>query len=424
MSILIKDSIIVTQNVSNEIVRGDIYIEDNKIVEIGKINVEADFVIRNRIVNPGLINMHTHLPMTLLRGYGDDLPLEEWLTTRIWPIEAKLKAEHIAIGTKLAFMEMVRSGTTCCNDMYFFEDVIANEAKKFGIRCYAGFSLIDFDTPEMKRECLPSECENFIKKWKNDELVEPVVAPHSTYACSPETLQKAKEIAEKYNCFIHIHCSETRYEVYDVLNKYGKRPLQQIKDNGLLTEKTMLAHCGWITKEEVKEIALANACVIHNPVSNMKLATGGYTPLPELMEANAIITLGTDGAASNNKLDMFETMKFTALIHKHHRWDASIVKAQEVLDMATVNPAGFLELNAGCIEEGKLADIVCIDYKAPNLTPLHNVISHLVYAMDAHNVSDVIINGKLILHERKFLNIDEEKVYEEAEKAKEDLLSE
>lgn len=191
MSILIKDSIIVTQNVSNEIVRGDIYIEDNKIVEIGKINVEADFVIRNRIVIPGLINMHTHLPMTLLRGYGDDLPLEEWLTTRIWPIEAKLKAEHIAIGTKLAFMEMVRSGTTCCNDMYFFEDVIANEAKKFGIRCYAGFSLIDFDTPEMKRECLPSECENFIKKWKNDELVEPVVAPHSTYACSPETLVKS-----------------------------------------------------------------------------------------------------------------------------------------------------------------------------------------------------------------------------------------
>jgi len=424
MSILIKDSIIVTQNVGNEIIRGDIYIEDNKIVEVGKVNVEADFVIRNRLVIPGLINMHTHLPMTLLRGYGDDLPLEEWLTTRIWPIEAKLKAEHIAIGTKLAFMEMVRSGTTCCNDMYFFEDVIANEAKKFGIRCYAGFSLIDFDTPEMKSERLPSECENFVKKWKNDELVEPVVAPHSTYACSPETLQKAREIAEKHDCFIHIHCSETRHEVYDVLNRYGKRPLQQIKDNGLLTEKTMLAHCGWITKEEVKEIALSNACVVHNPVSNMKLATGGYTPLPELMEANAVVTLGTDGAASNNKLDMFETMKFAALIHKHHRWDASIVKAQEVLDMATVNSAGFLELNAGCIEEGRLADIVCIDYKAANLVPLHNVISHLVYAMDAHNVSDVIINGKLILHEKKFLNIDEEKVYEEAEKAKEDLLSE
>ncbi len=423
MSILIKNSIIVTQDRERRIIEGDVYIEDDKIVEIGNINIEADYVIKNKIVLPGLINMHTHLPMTLLRGYGDDLPLEEWLTTRIWPIEAKLKAEHIAAGTKLAFIEMISTGTTCCNDMYFFEDVIANEAKKMGIRCYAGFSIIDFDTPEMKREKLIPECEKFLKRWDNDELIKPVVAPHSTYACSPETLEKTSELSKKYRAFIHIHCSETRHEVYDVLKKYGKRPLEQIKEYGLLNEKTMLAHCGWITKEEVREIAKAKACVIHNPVSNMKLATGGYTPLPELMEANATITLGTDGAASNNKLDMFETMKFTALIHKHHRWDASIVKAQEVLDMATIDAANFLKLNAGSIEVGKKADIICIDKNMPNLIPRHDIISHLVYSASGYNVSDTIINGKLIMHERKFLNIDVEKVYEMVEKMKEDLLN-
>ncbi len=422
MSILIKDSLIVTQNGRREIIRGDIYIEDDRIIEIGRVNVEAEFVLRNKIVLPGLINMHTHLPMTLLRGYGDDLPLEEWLTTKIWPAEAKLKARHIAIGTKLAFMEMVATGTTCCNDMYFFENVIAEEAKKFGMRCYAGFSIIDFDTPEMKKELLIPECEKFIKRWRDDELITPVVAPHATYTCSPETLEKVAELAEKYDSFVHIHCSETRYEVYDVLNRYGARPLEQIKKYGLLGEKTMLAHCGWITKEEVKEIARAGASVIHNPVSNMKLATGGYTPLPELFEAGAAVTLGTDGAASNNKLDMFETMKFAALIHKHHRWDASVVTAQQSLDMATINAAKFLGIEAGSIEEGKKADVVCMDAKTPNLIPLHNIISHLVYAASGYNVNSVIINGKMIYHERKFLSIDEEKVYEEAEKAKEDLI--
>jgi len=423
MSILIKDSLIVTQDDKRRIIRGDVFIEDDRIIEIGKINVEAEFVLKKKIVLPGLINMHTHLPMTLLRGYGDDLPLEEWLTTRIWPVEARLKAKHIAVGTKLAFMEMVASGTTCCNDMYFFEDVIAEEAKKFGMRCYAGFSIIDFDTPEMKKDLLLPECEKFIRKWNKDDLVTPVIAPHATYTCSPETLEKTAELATKYGCFIHIHCSETRHEVYDVLARYGVRPLEQIKKYGLLGRKTMLAHCGWITKEEVKEIARSGACVIHNPVSNMKLATGGFTPLPELFEANATVTLGTDGAASNNKLDMFETMKFAALLHKHHRWDASVVKAQEAIDMATVNAAEFLGLNAGRIEKGKKADVVCIDAKQPNLLPLHNVVSHLVYAASALNVSDVIINGKMIYHERKFLNVDEEKVYNEVEKAAEELVN-
>ena len=424
MSILIKDSKIVTQDAKRSILHADVYIDDGRIVEIGKISTEADFKIKNRIVMPGLINMHTHIPMVLLRGYGDDLLLEEWLQTKIWPIEAKLKEWHIAAGTKLALMEMVASGTTTCNDMYFFEDVIASTAEKFGMRCYAGFSMIDFDTPEMKRERLVPCCEEFLKKWSGNELITPVIAPHSTYACSPETLQKARELQEKYNAFVHIHCSETRSEVYDVLKKYGHRPLEQIAAHGLLNNKSMLAHCGWITKEEVKEIARAGAAVVHNPVSNMKLATGGYTPLPELFEANAVVTLGTDGAASNNKLDMFETMKFAALIHKHHRWDATIVKAQQVLDMATINAAKFLGLDAGSIEVGKIADVITLDAKAVNLIPSHNIVSHLVYAANAFNVKDVIINGKVIMHDGKFVSIDYDAIINEAEKAKKDLMGE
>ncbi len=422
MSILIKDSVIVTQDAERRILKGDVYIEDDIIVEIGKVNTEADFVIKNRIVMPGLINMHTHLPMTLLRGYGDDLPLEEWLTTRIWPVEAKLKEHHTSIGTKLALIEMISTGTTCCSDMYFFEDVIAREAEKFGLRCYAGFSIIDFDTPEMKKEMLLPECDNFIRRWKGNNMVVPVVAPHSTYTCSPETLEGAKEIANRHDVPIHIHCSETRTEIYDVMNRYGVRPLEQIKKYELLGGKTMLAHCGWITKEEVREIASSGACVVHNPVSNMKLATGGYTPLPELFDAGAVVTLGTDGAASNNKLDMFETMKFAALIHKHHRWDASIVNAQQTLDMATINAARFLGINAGSIEEGKKADVVCLDMASPNLLPRHNIISHIVYAASGFNVSDVVIDGRMIMKEREILNVDVEKIYEEVERLKEELV--
>lgn len=421
MSILLKDATIVRQNGTKDIMQGDVYIEDDIITEVGTVHHEADTVIRDRLVMPGLANMHTHLPMTLLRGYGDDLPLEEWLRTRIWPVEKKLKERHIRIGTTLALMEMVAGGTTCTADMYFFEDAIAEVCREVGVRCLAGFSIIDFDTPEMKQEELLPACERFIRKWKDDALVIPVVAPHSTYSCSPETLAGAVELAEKYGTILHTHCSETRHEVYDVLNRYGRRPLEQLKTYGALTEKTLLAHCGWITKEEVREIAAAGACVVHNPVSNMKLATGGYTPLPELFAAGACVTLGTDGAASNNKLDMFETMKFAALIHKHHRWDASTVTAQQTLDMATINAARFLGLPAGSIAEGNKADVICLDMHAPNLQPQHNLVSHLVYAASGCNVTDVIINGHMVYRDRTFTTIDEERIYEEVERAREEL---
>ena len=422
MSILIKNATIVTQDEKRRKFKGDIYIDGYIIEEVSKdpITIEADYKIdgEGKVILPGLINTHTHIPMTLLRGYGDDMILEDWLKNKIWPVEAKLDRGSISAGTDLGLLEMMVSGTTTYSDMYFFEDTIAERTIKIGMRGFLGFSFIDFGTPEYKAEDLPRECENFIRKWKGKDLVTPVVAPHSSYTCSPETLKKCVELAEKYDTLIHTHCSETQHEVSDVQRRYGVRPIEQFKKYKVLSNRTVFAHCGWITKGEVKEIAEANASVSHNPVSNMKLATGGYTPLPELLKENVSVGLGTDGAASNNTLDMFETMKFAALIHKHHRWDPCVAPAQTVLDMATIMGAKALHIDneIGSIEKGKRADIIVMDIKKPHLTPCYDVISHLVYAAKSSDVSSTIVNGKPLMIDKDVLVMDPYKVIEKAEK--------
>lgn len=424
MTILIKNALIIPQNEKRQTVKNDIYIEDDKISQLApSIKVEAECVIdgEKKLVLPGLINTHTHLPMTLMRGYGDELSLEKWLNECIWPIEARLDEKFVEAGAKLSLLEMISTGTTCFVDMYFFEDLLATVAKKVGMRGYMGFAIIDFDTPEMPKERLLPECEKFCRKWINDDLIIPVVAPHSTYSCSPEKFQKASEMAQNYGLLLHTHCSETRKEVYDVKKRYGMRPVEHLKKLGILNENTLLAHCGWITKGEIKEIATTGARVSYNPVSNMKLATGGYAPIPELLQAGVSVGLGTDGAASNNSLDMFESMKFAALLQKQHRWDSSIMPAQTVLDMATIGGANCLGINAGSIEEGRKADLIMIDLNKPNMIPRHNLVSNLVYSVKGCDVSTTIVNGKLLMLEREFLTLDYEKVLEDAEEAAEEL---
>ena len=427
MSVLIKNALILTQDDKRRRIKGNIYISDNTIENISEdpINVEADFKINGegKVVIPGLINTHTHIPMTLLRGYGDDMVLEEWLQKRIWPVEAKLDKASISAGTDLGLLEMIASGTTCFADMYFFEDTIAERTKKAGLRGFLGFSFLDFGTPEYKFEELFSRCEEFIKRWKGDELITPTIAPHSTYTCSPETLRRCADISEKYNLLIQTHCSETQHEVQDVWRRYKARPVEQFKKTGLLNERAILAHCGWITKGEVREIARAKASVSHNPVSNMKLATGGFTPLPELLNENVNVGIGTDGAASNNTLDMIESMKFTALLHKHHRWDPCVANAQEILDMATIHGAKALHIfdRVGSIEEGKLADIVIIDFHKPHLYPCYDPISHIVYASRCSDIYATIVNGKILMMEGEFFTLDKEEVMEKAQKEAERL---
>jgi 5-methylthioadenosine/S-adenosylhomocysteine deaminase len=429
MSILIKDSTILTQNGTRRQLHGDLYIEDQQIVEISNtpLSVEAEYKIdgRKKLVLPGLINTHTHIPMTLLRGYGDDMVLKDWLSTCIWPVEANLNKKSIANGPALGLLEMIASGTTSYLDMYFFEEEIARVTEKVGMRGFLGFALVDFDTPEYPAKELFVKCEQFVRRWNGHKNIHPVVAPHSTYSCNPETLQKSNEIAIKYKVPLHTHCSETRDEIYDVEKKYGARPVEHLKKLGLLHSGTILAHCGWITKNEILDMKTAGVSVSHCPVSNMKIATGGYAPIPELLDALVPVGLGTDGAASNNTLDMFETMKFCALIHKNHRWDPTILPAQTVVNLATINGARCLGVQEtlGSLEEGKTADLIMIDLEKPHLTPHHNLISHLVYAVRGSDVSTTIVNGKPLMLNREFLTINPEQTLANAEQCAQELIS-
>lgn len=422
MSILIKKAIILTQNKKREQLHGDIYIEDQDIIQVSKkpISTEADYKIdgNKKLVLPGLINTHTHIPMTLLRGYSDDIILQEWLEQRVWPVEAQIDSKSVEIGTKLGLLEMISSGTTTYMDMYFFEDTIGKTSEIIGMRSFIGFAFIDFGTPEYTPEKLVPECERFVKRWKSHEIIKPVIAPHGVYTCGPENLQKSLEIANKHDALLHIHCSETREEVYDVQKKYKLRPVGVLKKHGLLCDKMILAHCGWITKNEIADIKNGGAKVSHCPVSNLKIATGGYAPIPEMLEANVVVSLGTDGAASNNTLDMFDTMKFCALVHKQHRWDPSILPAQTVLDFATIDGSRALniEKKVGSIEEGKKADIIMIDLNRPHLTPQHDYVSHLVYSARGGDVCTTITNGKVLMLKNKFLTLNHDKIIENAEK--------
>jgi 5-methylthioadenosine/S-adenosylhomocysteine deaminase len=427
MSILIKQATILTQNKKRQQLFGDLYIDEQEIVEISTkpLTIEADYKLegKHKLVLPGLINAHTHIPMTLLRGYGDDMLLQDWLEQRIWPVEAKLTKKTVEVGTKLGLLEMIASGTTSYVDMYFFENDIAKVTEKAGIRGFLGFALIDGGTPEYTAQELFSHCEHFVKHWKDNPLIKPVVAPHGAYTCGPETLRKAFDLSMTNNIPLHLHCSETRDEVYDVQQRYGERPIGHLKKYGILDKHTLLAHCGWVTKNEIVDIKEKEATVVHCPVSNMKIGTGGYAPIPEFHESAIPISLGTDGAASNNSLDMFDTMKFCALLHKQHRWDPSILNAQTVFDFATRGGAACLHMDdkIGSIEEGKKADIVLLDLHKPHLTPQHDPISHLVYAARGSDVCTTIINGQPLMLDREFFTLDQETILTEAEHCAKEL---
>lgn len=418
MSVLIKDLLIVTQNSKREIFEGDILIKENKIQEIKKeINEKADLVIngKGKIAIPGLINTHTHVAMTLFRGYGEGLDLHNWLTTKIWPAEAKLTPEAVSHGTLLGCMEMISSGTTSFNEMYLLGlDEIAQSCEKIGIRSTVALGMFD----KIPGHSLKDELKNsnsFIKNWKNSSLITPAIACHAPYTCSEELLIKGKELATKENLKFHIHASETRKELFDTLKETKKRPFEYLDSLGLIDSNSIFAHASWVSKREIKLAGDKSLSISHNPVSNLKLATGGICPIYEYHYAGANVTLGTDGAASNNSLDMFESLKFTALLQKHKYWNSAILSAQKLFDFATINGAKALGLNSGSLEKGKLADIVLLDAKSPNMVPSHDLISNLVYSCNSSNVTDVIINGKLILENKEFKTINKEEIYENVE---------
>jgi len=381
---------------------------------VGKASGSADKEIdgAGKIALPGLINAHTHLSMTLFRGYADDMLLQDWLAKKIWPLEAKLTGEDCYYGALLGAAEMIRSGTTSFVDMYFHMEDVARAVAESGLRGFLAYGIIDlFDAAKSKTERANAQkFYDYVKQLGNPRI-RFVLGPHAPYTCSAEMLQWVKEFAEKNNTMIHIHVAETRREQAESQKQHGMRIVEYLDKIGALSKNMLAAHCVWLTKSEVKMLAKSEVKVAHCPVSNMKLASGGVAPVPEMFEARIPVALGTDGAASNNSLDMFETMKMCGLIHKAHRWDPTVLPAQKTLDLATIEGARALGVDQeiGSIESGKRADIILIDANAPNLRPLHSgetVISDLVYTASSGNVDTTIVDGHVLMENRIITSLD------------------
>ncbi len=371
----------------------DILIDAGKIAKVGcDLMDENDDVEpidgRGKLAIPGLINGHTHLAMTLLRGYADDMELMPWLQEKIWPLEARITEEDVRWGVKLGCLELIRFGITCYNDMYYFPDATAQATKEMGLRAF--LSGVVFD---MKPELL-ALVEPFIRRWKGDELITPAVGPHAAYTCSEETLQKAKEIADRHDAMIHIHLSETREEVDGFLLSKGKSPVEYLDSLGLVNERLAAVHCVWISPEDCYLLAKRKANVVSCTESNLKL-TSGIAPLNTMMKADINVCLGTDGASSNNNLSLFEEMKTTAITQKNAYHTPADFSAEQIWRMATENAARAFGLNLG-LRPGALADLALIDLKKPWFWPQSNIISHLVYSMPG-GVDTTIVNGKVLM---------------------------
>ena len=408
--------------------RQDILIEGNKIKKIGEVKKEeledAEIIDgKNKIAIPGLINTHTHIPMTLFRGVADDLPLMEWLNNYIWPMEAKLNEEIVNWGTLLGCIEMIRSGTTTFNDMYFFLEGIAKAVDESGMRAVLAYGMIDlFDEERREKELKNAEKYiNYINSLNNSRIM-PALGPHAPYTCSKELLIEVNKLAKKYDVPIHIHLNETLDEIKMVKEKTGMEPFVYLNSFGFFDGvRVIAAHCVHLTDEEIKIMKEKNINVSHNPISNLKLASG-IAPIPKLLAEGINITLGTDGCGSNNNLNLFEEIKVSAILHKGYNLNPTVIKAEEAFNFATKNGAKALNIKAGEIKEGYLADIVLINLDKPYLYPKENILSHLVYAFNGF-VDDVIIDGKIVMRDGEILTVDEEKVYEKAEEMYEILRS-
>jgi 5-methylthioadenosine/S-adenosylhomocysteine deaminase len=374
------------------------------------------------IVMPGLINTHTHAAMSLFRGFADDLPLMTWLNEKIFPAEAKfVDEEFVYMGTLLAAWEMVRSGTTAFCDGYFFEDHVAKAAKEVGIRVWLGEGILDFPTPYIKDPSTTIEAVRaHIERWKNDQLVKTTVFPHATYTCAPKLLQKAYALAEEYDLIYQIHLSETAGEVSQVKEKHYKSPVEHLDSLGCLSERTLAAHCVALSEHDIEILAKRGVSVAHNAESNMKLASG-IAPIPEMLEAGINISIGTDGCASNNNLDMIGEISTVAKLHKVAKMDATVIDAPTALSFATINGAKALRFDGGTLHKGAPADVVVLDGSAPNMVPVHNPVSSVVYSANGPNVKDVVINGKVIVKNAKATTIDEEAMLKEWRKIEKKL---
>ena len=422
--VLLGGTIVTMDGTRRVIDDGGIAVAGGRIVGVGpRAEIERAYTSRQRLVatgkviTPGLINGHTHVPMVLFRGLADDLDLQEWLTKYIFPAEAKnVTEEFVRVGTRLGLAEMIRGGTTTYCDMYYFEDAIADETAKAGVRGVLGETIIDFPVADNKTNAEGmAYVERFVSRWKGHELIVPAIAPHAPYTVSEVHLKAVRAFADRTGVPIVTHIAETKRELDDSVKEKGASPVAYLDRIGFLNDRVIAAHVVWPQGTDIAILKRRGVGVVHNPQSNMKLASG-VAPVPKMLGEGVFVGLGTDGAASNNDLNMWEEMDTVAKLHKVFSGDPKVISAQQAFELATIRGAQALhmEKEIGSLEVGKRADIIIIDRDTLNQIPLYNIYSDLVYATKAADVESVIINGRIVMRDRRLLTLNETAVKTEA----------
>lgn len=413
--LVLGGTVLTLDDADSRLYPGAVAVHAGKIEAVGPSeDLQSRFAARKVInatgcvVMPGLINAHTHAAMTIFRGLADDLPLMQWLQEHIFPAERKLTGDWVYHGTLLACAEMILSGTTTFCDMYLFEHKTAEAAEKAGIRTLVGEVLYDFPSPNYgpAENALPFT-ERLAERWKSHPLVRVAVEPHALYTCSPGLLRGCGELAERLDIPIIVHLSENQAEVKEIEEKYGRRPVEHLEYLGLLSPRLIADHCVALNGRDMELLAQRGVHAVHNPESNMKLASG-IAPVPLMLDMGINVALGTDGCASNNDLDMLSEMDTCAKLHKVATLDPTVLPALTVLKMATRNGAAALgmEGRVGVLARGMLADLIVLDFQKPHLTPLYEPASHLVYAARGSDVRDSIIHGRLVMENRRLTTLD------------------
>jgi len=411
---------------------GAVVVTGDTIVAVGpRSEVDARYAptqtidAKGKLVLPGFINGHTHVPMTLFRGLHDDVTLNDWLYKYIFPAEAKnVNEEFVRWGTRLAAAEQIRGGVTTFADMYYFEDAVAEETKAAGMRGVLGETFIDFSAPDNKSEAeMLAYTERFLKKWRGDPLIHAAVAPHSIYTCSQKTLQDSAALARKYHAPILIHTAEMKKEWEDSQKQNGMSPVQYLDKIGLLGPDVVSAHCIFVDEADRKTLAHEQVGCVHNPSSNMMIASG-VSPVAEMRAGGVAVGLGTDGpAGSNNDLDLMEEIDLAAKLAKITKLDPLALNAKAVVEMATIDGARALhmEKEIGSLEPGKKADLIVISLDKPNAVPMYDIYAQIAYALKGSDVETVVIGGRIVMRDRKLLTVNEEDAMAKAREYKKSI---
>ncbi|MGC8506068.1 MAG: amidohydrolase family protein [Thermoplasmata archaeon] len=399
MDLAINNALIVTQNSNRDVMKGSILISGNRISTISKdkLHAEVEIDATGHALLPGFANTHAHAAMAHLKGRLDDIHLDNFLE-RTFDLDSKRTEDGIYNSSMLSMAEMLDSGITAFSDLYYSEDIIYRAAEKAGIRALLCWNTLDKDKTTQSGDPV-NNAENFIRSYSGSDLIKPGIGVQGIYVAEDEVYHRSAEIAERYNTMVHTHLSETRKEVYDFEKKKGKRPIEHLAEISFLSPRVIAAHCVWATLNEVKILSKAKVNVSWNSVSNSKLGDGGIAPIPEMLDNQIRVSLGTDSNGSNNSLDMFQLMKHSSLLIKGQRWDASMMPAQTMLDMATINGYQSMGINdGGSVEPGKLADVILVNLKSPNMIPTDqsNITGNIVYSASPRNVDYTIVNGEIV----------------------------